>query len=364
VEHLKAVLAEVLLDDDEHQTREDGIVIVGHSFGSLVAFELARVLNAQGPANQENEEAPADKTSSAEFPLLSEVPAARHCGVKVKGVALLAMPFYEEPGDASRGLKRTPKGCFVAGLINCPGAAFILCTLICQQRWLWLPLYRALRATLVAVGAVAVVVPEQRQGGGPAAGSSSSTSDAATDAVEDFMLHSFYSCMETFNAINQHRVLTETKATGAFADRIAVDIIRDENRTQMLSLSTTTLAPELGLLTSAAPPTTPTANAAISLLLVHGALDDIVPVERSKSFVEALQSRGLLVPPASSFAGGGDGNPTKLRGSSPSSSVHFANKFDVHLEVLPDADHALASHPEHASSTIVAIERWICLLKS
>jgi pimeloyl-ACP methyl ester carboxylesterase len=138
-------LMETLMDIMDHHDegmRKRPLHIVGHSFGALVAYEFARALRHQMLRSNE-----ADKTlertmvrpkrppsPSSDEDALIDV-RANEVRMQASSVVLIAMPFYDKPGQASKGLKRTFKGVFVATLINCPILSLVLCSLICQQRW-------------------------------------------------------------------------------------------------------------------------------------------------------------------------------------------------------------------------------------
>jgi pimeloyl-ACP methyl ester carboxylesterase len=119
-------LMEMLMDivDQDQGMRTRPLHIVGHSFGALVAFEFARALRLCG------NEAEAGSDEDALIAL-----KAKEIGIVASNIVLIAMPFYDEPGQASKGLKPTFKGLFVATLVNFPSMSFVLCSLICQQRW-------------------------------------------------------------------------------------------------------------------------------------------------------------------------------------------------------------------------------------
>ena len=90
--------------------------------------------------------------------------------IKVASVALLAMPYFQERGEARRGLKSTRRGLFVRFLLACPAASLLLCTLVCQQRWFWMPLLRAAFAAFVWLAATCAALYHQLRGeadGGP-----------------------------------------------------------------------------------------------------------------------------------------------------------------------------------------------------
>ena len=120
---------------------EGALEIVGHSLGALLALELA---------------------------------AGMPKGA-VRGVTLVSMPWYETTEEASEQLHQQ----WIPDLlVNWPNVAWVLCSLLCQQRWLWA---RPLSTVWRCVG---FVVPGLKYPAG---------------CVHDFFLHSCESAASTMN---------------------------------------------------------------------------------------------------------------------------------------------------------------------
>jgi len=196
--------------------------IIGHSMGALLAYELESSLR--------------NKLTSDEK-------------IIVRSISLFSTPFYNEEGQACKSVGLTPKGLFVRFMINFPAASCLLCSVICQQRWFWVPVTNGFWGFLSFFGVHHDITVSHQ--------------------IEDFTLHSYHSCAGSFETINRHRMQCH--------DRVL-------------------------------PP----------VLLVHGAKDDIVPVERSRAF------------------------ETALKGAS-----HY-----VELKELDQSDHALITHPAQINETI------------
>mmetsp|Transcript_110217 Transcript_110217/g.320972 ORF Transcript_110217/g.320972 Transcript_110217/m.320972 type:complete len:304 (-) Transcript_110217:104-1015(-) len=104
----------------------------------------------------------------------------------VCGAALLALPYYDGmPGEARAGVgQRSWRGKFVLALIRWPVMAFCLCSLVCQQRWLWMALLRSAMCVLAKLGCI-----------------SAATAQGWLYAVEDLFDHSFQSVASSFRSV-------------------------------------------------------------------------------------------------------------------------------------------------------------------
>mmetsp|Transcript_20267 Transcript_20267/g.47018 ORF Transcript_20267/g.47018 Transcript_20267/m.47018 type:complete len:243 (+) Transcript_20267:545-1273(+) len=80
----------------------------------------------------------------------------------VCGAALLALPYYDGmPGEARAGVgQRSWRGKFVLALIRWPVMAFCLCSLVCQQRWLWMALLRSAMCVLAKLGCISAATAQ------------------------------------------------------------------------------------------------------------------------------------------------------------------------------------------------------------
>ena len=80
----------------------------------------------------------------------------------VCGAALLALPYYDGvPGEARAGVgQRSWRGKFVLALIRWPVMAFCLCSLVCQQRWLWMALLRSAMCVFAELGCISAATAQ------------------------------------------------------------------------------------------------------------------------------------------------------------------------------------------------------------
>ena len=130
---------------------EGPIIFVGHSLGALICGALALAPHPD-----------------------------------VYGAVLLALPYYDGPGEARAGVngKKSWRGKFVLALIRWPVLAFCLCSLVCQQRWLWMALLRSAACVLARFGCI-----------------SAGTAQGWLHATEDLFDHSFQSVASSFHAV-------------------------------------------------------------------------------------------------------------------------------------------------------------------